>query len=166
VAAGDKDVTKMSEVWTMATFARNQGKLVQFELFTFAFVANPSRFFDPDSSTKIGRPVDLCYSGAKGFLCDQVRRVTDRTGNKVAFDSPNSPFNGAMRVISPSRFVVRNTGPTTIYTNVFGTRFSTSSFPGAIKQYISGNHAADQASIDIPFRNFASNTADKIHAPN
>ncbi|MFC7483439.1 RICIN domain-containing protein [Luedemannella flava] len=166
VLDGSKDIGDMSEIWTMASFARNQGKLAQFELFTIAFVANPSRFFDPDSANKIRRPIDLCYSGAEGRLCDLVRRTTERTGKKIAFDSPSSPFNGAFRVISPTRFVVRNTGPTTIYTNVFGTRFSTSTFPGAIKQYLSGNHAADRASIDVPFRNFAQNSADKIHAPN
>ncbi|GAA1775538.1 hypothetical protein GCM10009681_53850 [Luedemannella helvata] len=166
VLDGSKDISDMSEIWTMATFARNQGKLAQFELFTIAVVANPSRFFDPQAVNRIRRPIDLCYSGAEGRLCDLVRFTTERTGRKIAFDSPSSPFNGALRVISPTRFVVRNTGPTTIYTNVFGTRMSTTAFPGAIKQYISGNHAADRANINVPFRNFAQNRADKIHAPN
>jgi len=70
--------------------------------------------------------------------------------------------------LNANHFVVQNEGPSTVYTDVFGTRFSATSFPGAIKQYIAGNHAAEglDGEIFIPFQNFAADSKDRIHAPN
>jgi hypothetical protein len=163
VIAGTKDMFRMSEVWVTGVFARS-GKLQQFQIFPFFVVLNPSRYFDPALPNKIGRHLDLCYQGAKGFQCDQVRRIS----GKLAFDDPRSPFNGASRLFSPGTFIVQNTGPTTLYTDVFGRRFSTTEFPGSIKQYIAGNHAGDRTQGSIPgtFKNYAGNASDKIHAPN
>jgi hypothetical protein len=167
VKAGDKDVLRMNEIWIAGVFGRS-GQLRKFQLFPFFFVANPSRFFDPESPDKIGRHLDLCYEGASGFLCDQVRRTTDRQGKKIAWNDPQSPFNGAQRLFSPGLFVVQNEGPTTVYTDVFAKRFSSTPFPGAIEQYIAGNHAGDrgQGEISGKFRNYAANSSDRIHAPN
>jgi len=169
VVAGNGEIRRLTEIWTMAVFARNAGKLRRFEIFPYAFVANPSRYFDPAQPGKIGRTIDLCYQGAKGFSCDQVRRLTDRAGGaKIAWDDSRSPFNGAWRLLNANHFVVQNEGPSTVYTDVFGTRFSATSFPGAIKQYIAGNHTSDglDGEIFIPFQNFASDSKDGIHAPN
>jgi hypothetical protein len=166
VAGGQRQIHNMNEFWVTGVFARSQ-RLRNFQLFPVFFVANPSRYFEPTAPNKIGRQIDLCYQGAAGFHCDHVRRLS-RDGQRIAYDDPRSPFNGAQRVFSPGLFVVQNEGPTTLYTDVYARRFSTTPFPGAIEQYIAGNHPGDrgQGSIRGVFKNYASNQADRIHAPN
>ena len=166
VAAAQKQIFTMNEFWVTGVVAK-AGQLRNFQLFPVFFVANPSRYFDPNGTNKIGRQIDLCYQGAAGFPCDQVRRQTG-TGPHMAYDDPHSPFNGAQRDFSPGLFVVQNDGPTTVYTDVFARRFSTTPFPGAIQQYIAGSRTGDrsQGTIRGTFTNFASNAADKVHAPN
>ncbi len=169
IVAGNGDINRINEIWVYgATAPRDAGRLRRFEIATFLFSSNPARYFDPDAPHRTGHTVDLCYRGAKGFQCDQVRRLADQSGRKVTFDDPRSPFNGAARLMSPDHLVIQNEGPTTVYTDVFGERFSTTEFPGAIRQYIAGNHAFDehQGPINGQFRNYAANATDRIHAPN
>lgn len=61
-----------------------------------------------------------------------------------------------------------NRGPTTLYTDPFGKRFSETPFPGAIRQYIAGARPGDphQGQIVDRFTDFAKNPRDKIHVPN
>ncbi|GIE99974.1 RICIN domain-containing protein [Paractinoplanes rishiriensis] len=169
VKAGDGQITRMDELWSLELHVRNQGGLKRFDLNPYLIVSNPSRYYDPALPGKIGRNIDLCYQGARGAACDTVRALTAKSGEQVAWDSPQSPLNGARRHLDPNRFVVQNTGPTTLYTDVFGRRFSTTTFPGAIEQFISGNQTANaesQGDIFIPFKNFAANPADAIRSPN
>jgi hypothetical protein len=165
VISGQKQIFNMNEFWVTGVFGRS-AQLKTFQIFPVFFVLNPSRYFDPNSPNKIGRQLDLCYQGATGFACDQVRRLNG--GKPIAYDDPRSPFNGAQRDVSPGLFMVQNDGPTTLYTDVFGRRFSTTPFAGAIEQYIAGSHAGDrtQGTIRGTFNNYASNQADGVHAPN
>jgi ricin-type beta-trefoil lectin protein len=168
IAAGGQ-ITRMDELWSLELHIRNAGGLKRFDLNPYLIVSNPSRYYDPAKPGMIGRNIDLCYQGAKGAPCDTVRALTAKSGQQIPWDSVQSPLNGARRHLDPNRFVVQNTGPTTLYTDVFGTRFSTTTFPGAIEQFISGNQTANaesQGDIFIPFKNFAANAADGIHAPN
>lgn len=168
IVAGDGDINRINELWVYGALASNAGQLKRFEIVTFLFSSNPARYYDPAAPGRTGYTVDLCYRGASGFQCDQVRRLTERTGQKITYDDPRSPFNGAARLMSPDHLVIQNTGPSTVYTDVFGKRFSATPFPGAIRQYIAGNHAYDQhqGAINLQFRNYAGNTADGVHAPN
>jgi hypothetical protein len=169
VLKGDKDIFRMNEVWVAGLFANSFSPRMSLQIFPFFFVANPSRYFDAAGPGKIGRQIDLCYQAAPGFLCDQVRRTTQQNGGtRIAYDDPRSPFNGAQRLFGPGLFSVQNAGATTWYTDAFGSRFTTTAFPGAIKQYISGNHAGprDQGDIGGTFTNYAAKASDGIHAPN
>lgn len=168
IVGGNGTISRMDELWQVEVHARNQGALVRFDLNPYLLVANASRYYDPTQPDNIGRDIDLCYQGAKGAACDTVRALTAKTGAKIAWDDPRSPFNGATRHFDPNRFVVQNNGATTLYTDVYGLRFSTTPFTGSVKQFLSGNHAEDgsQGDIFMAYKNFAANSADEIHAPN
>jgi hypothetical protein len=169
IASGNGEISRINELWTYGASARNLGPLKRFEIITFMLSSNPARYFDADSPDSMAHTVDLCYRGAKGFACDQVRRLVDQAGGeRIAFDDPRSPFNGAARLMSPNHLVVQNEGSPIVYTDVFATRFTTTPFPGAIRQYIAGDHVFDQNQgvINLPFRNYAADPDDRIHAPN
>jgi hypothetical protein len=168
IVGGNGTIARMDELWQVEVHARNQGSLARFDLNPYLLVANASRYYDPAQPSLIGRNIDLCYQGAKGAACDTARALTAKTGANIAWDDPRSPFTGSTRHFDPNRFVVQNNGATTLYTDVYGLRFSTSPFTGSVKQLISGNHAEDgsQGDIFMPYKNFAANSADGIHAPN
>jgi hypothetical protein len=168
VVAGSGDIGRINELWSYGLTVRGNGGLRQFEIMTFMFGSNPARYFDPEQPDQLGRTIDLCYRGAKGFLCDQARNLAASAGEQIPYDDPRSPFNGAARILSPNHLVVQNDGPPTLYSDVFGVRFSPDPFPGAIRQFIAGSHSFDaaQGTIDLPFRNFAANPDDLIHSPN
>ncbi|MGI5160648.1 hypothetical protein [Microbispora sp. CA-102843] len=128
------------------------------------YVLNPSRYYDSTTSTHLARQVDLCYDGIRGQYCDQVRQITQQTGQRVAWDDARSPFKGTLREYRPGTFSVRNSRPATVYTDVYGRNASATPFPGSIKQYFSGNHAAIY--VRGATRDYAANSADQIHAPN
>lgn len=169
VLSGDEDIRSLTEIWIAGISGRSRSPQMNVQIFPSFFVANPSRIFDPTEPDQIRRPIDMCYDGATGRACDQVRRATERNGGEeIAFDDPLSPFNGAQRVFAPGRFSVQNTGPRVWYTDAFASRFSTDPFPGAIQQYLYGNHEGgrDQGRIGGAFVNYAADATDRIHAPN
>ncbi|MFN8075619.1 MAG: RICIN domain-containing protein [Kineosporiaceae bacterium] len=167
VLAGTQDVFSLNEVWVAGITGFSASPRLQVQAFPFFFVLNPSRYYDASATTKIKRPLDLCHAGAKGFLCDQVRRAA-AGGTPMAYDDVRSPFNGAQRQFGAGILAVRNSGPTTWYTDAFGSRFTTTAFPGAIKQYLKGDHAGgrEQGQIMDDFTNYAAKASDRIHAPN
>ncbi len=76
-----------------------------------------------------------------------------------------------MREFRPGTFSLQNTGPTTVYTNVYGGNVyggnvSTTPFAGSIAQYFAGNHPATQDYLRGATRDYAANAADQIHSPN
>lgn len=173
VLAGEQQMHAMHETWFANVFHHSRRGsdapgLRNLQILGYFLTLDPSRYFDPSLPGNMGRQIDLCYEGAPGFQCDQVRRQTQRTGERIEWDDPRSPFRGAHRLFAPGIFIVQNEGPTTLYTDPYGLRFSTEPFPGSIKQYISGNRASDrnQGFIRGTFTNYAADAADGVRAPN
>ncbi len=103
-------------------------------------VFTPSRYYDPTKPDNVGRSIDLCYGAgtngekARGGECDVVKQYSDR----ITYDDPRSPMNGVHREFYFNQTWIDNEGgPTTWYTDPYGGNASTSSFVGAIRQYIS-----------------------------
>ena len=135
-------VSDMDDFWFSDVEVRGQG--LYFHLAPLFYVVNPSRYYDPSKPNNLGRIVDLCYTDLRGGpYCDEVRRITQQTGERIAWDDPRSPFNGTLREFRPGMFSVRNSGPSTVYTDVYGRNPSSTPFPGSIKQYFSGNSSSD-----------------------
>jgi hypothetical protein len=154
-------VSDMDDFW-FSNVSVSSSQL-SFTLAPLFYVVNPSRYYDPAKSDKNGRIVDLCYTDlAGGDSCAQARRVTDQTGQKVTWDSTQSPFKGTLREFRPGTFSVRNSGPTTVYTDVYGRNVSTTPFAGSIQQYFSGN-SSTSLYVRGATRDY---NADHIHAPN
>lgn len=174
VIAGEQDIFAMHENWFASIFQRSRpgsgaSQLRDFQVLGYFLVLDPIRYFDPSQPDNVGHVIDLCYAGARGFQCDLVRRMTDRNGGqRIAWDDPRSPFRGAFRLFAPGTLIIENQGPSTIYTDAYGLRFSTEPFPGAIEQYIFGNRASsrEQGFIRGDVVNYASDPADGIRAPN
>src|SRR2546426_9420089 len=85
----------------------------------------PSRFYDPASTTLVGRPIDVCYevtpvgNRAQGGECDQS--TSGGTVSGVTFDDPRSVFNGVERVVDVNSTTIQNAaGPEVWYTDPFG----------------------------------------------
>lgn len=147
-------------------------------------VFDPSRFADPDPavtpvpgySTRIGRPIDLCWdTGPGGTKVDRsfapcVLATDDWTvpsEQRMAFDDPSTPFAGSKREIRLRGVEIANEGgPTRWYTDPYGGNASTESFPGSICQLIgavdnTGRPQAQERTYTGP--DF---TGKGIHAPN
>lgn len=154
-------VSDMDDFWF--SDVRVSGNGVSFQLAPLFYVVNPSRYYDPSRPNSMGRIVDLCYTDlAGGDYCDEARRVTQQTGQQVAWDDPRSPFKGTLREFRPGTFMVSNTGPATVYTDVYGRNPSSTPFPGSIKQYFSGSQGSGMY-VRGSIKDYA---ATGVHAPN
>jgi hypothetical protein len=60
---------------------------------------------------------------------------------------------------------VQNSGPTTVYTDVYGRNASSTPFAGSIRQYLSGN-TGTTLYVRGSTKDYAGTSADGIHAPN
>ncbi|MFT7836806.1 cellulose-binding domain-containing protein [Saccharothrix sp. BKS2] len=158
------DTNDLHEFW-FSDFSVSTSQL-SFTISPLFYVLNPSRYYDASAPNRLARQVDLCYDNIRGDYCDQVRRITQQTGQRVAWDDPRSPFKGTLREFRPGGFTVRNSGPTTVYTDVYGRNASTTPFNGSIQQHFSGNHAPVNMFVRGATRDYAANAADQIHAPN
>lgn len=112
--------TRTSEFW-LTGFA---GKDFYFN------ITNPSRFYDPLSSTKINRTVNTCYNSAhplsKTLLCQE----TLAAGSKVEWDDPRSPFRGTTQIQTHfSGLAFSNSPNSVIYTDAYGKNPKTSPAP-------------------------------------
>lgn len=142
VAAGaESDFGPLRESWETSNSIRTvDGHEIAF--FNPYFQAPlPSRFFDPAQATLVGRPIDVCYEvdaagrRTRGGECEEATAGGTVTG--IQFDDPRSPFNGVERVVDINYNHVRNArGPTVWFTDPFGRRARSDSFPGSIRQYI------------------------------
>lgn len=147
-------------------------------------IFDPSRYADPDPSvvpgpgysTRIGRPLDLCWEALPGLR--QVDRGyapcaaatagwTIPGEQRPAYDDPSTPFRGAEREMRFRGATVSNAnGPDAWYTDPYGGNASTSPFPGAICQLVSDTDNSDLD--DLQERTFKSSDASGfgVHPPN
>ncbi|MFV2107660.1 cellulose-binding domain-containing protein [Micromonospora sp. LOL_015] len=122
-------VSDMDDFWF--SDVRVTGSGLDFHLARLFYVVNPSRYYDPTLPNRMGRIVDLCYTDlVGGDYCAEARQVTQQTGQQVAWGDPRSPFKGTLREYRPGTFSVRNSGPSTVYTDVYGRNASTTPFAG------------------------------------
>ena len=136
-------------------------------------VTNPARYFDQDSSTKIGRMVDLCYVPghplAKTLWCEEVLS----NPGVISWDSLQSPFRGSISIETHfSSLEFPSMASTTVYTDAWGKNPSTSinSNTGVVFQqlYPSNGFARKvdgQASL-FAREDFSANGRNGVHAPN
>jgi len=157
------DTNDLHEFWFADV--RVNGAGVNFNLQPLFYVLNPSRYYDASKPDGIARQVDLCYQGIRGQFCDQVRSITQQTGQTVTWNDPRSPFKGGLREYRPGMFTLQSTGPTAIYTDVYGQNASTTPFEGSVEQYFSGS-TPSQVYLRGVTRDWAANPADRVHAPN
>lgn len=181
------------ETWTSAVslVRTSGGELASFDpQFT---VYSPSRYYDPAALNGVARSIDLCYTGldaggqfiddptragsivrqTRGVECSSIAPSGPATARvaRIAFDDPRSPFNGCRREVSFAVSAVRNGGGGTIwYSDPYGRSAQTTSFTGAVKQYVSAIDNTTQGIQLAPkaFGGDLSNCApgSGIHAPN
>jgi Cellulose binding domain len=157
-------VSDMDDFWFSDVQVTGSG--LTFRIAPLFYVVNPSRYYDPSKPNQLGRIVDLCYTDLRGgSYCDQVKQITQQTGQQVAWDDPRSPFKGTLREFRPGTFTVQNSGPTTVYTDVYGRNASTAPFAGSIRQYFSGN-GGTALYVRGSTKDYGANSTDGIHAPN
>jgi hypothetical protein len=157
-------VSDMDDFWFSDVQVTGPG--LSFRLAPLFYVVNPSRYYDPAQPNQMGRIVDLCYTDlAGGSYCNQVKQVTQQTGQQVAWDDTRSPFKGTLREFRPGTFAVQNSGPTTIYTDVYGRNASSAPFAGSIQQYFTGTSSTTMY-VRGSTKDYAGTAADGIHAPN
>ncbi|MET0424338.1 MAG: hypothetical protein ABW046_10700 [Actinoplanes sp.] len=157
-------VSDMDDFWFSDVQVTGPG--LSFRLAPLFYVVNPSRYYDPAKTNRLGRIVDLCYTElAGGNYCNQVRQVTQQTGQQVAWDDTRSPFKGTLREFRPGSLAVQNSGSTTVYTDVYGRNASSTPFAGSIRQYFAG---AGSTTLYVrgSTKDYGATAADGIHAPN
>lgn len=141
---------------------------------TFYFnVKNPSRFFNPSSSTKISRTVDLCFNSShplsKTLLCQEVLAA----GSRVTWDDPRSPFRGTVHSNTHFEALVFTNSPSSVvYTDAYGRNIKTSPDPSqgvTLKQIVpvQGFHyKADGQASAFPTADYAALGTNGVRAPN
>ncbi len=132
----------------------------------------PARFYDPAAVNITGYSVAACFETeangdrASGSLCDQSTNNGAIT-TPLAYDDPQSAFNGVKRFVDINSTVIRNSaGPTVWYTDPFGKHGRTSPFTGSIRQFIA---KVDNSSINGNGPGLGFNRsygAPSSHAPN
>lgn len=155
-------------------------------------VQSPSRYFNDLDPDGVARTINLCYIGlnaalavindptrvaemtrrARGPECSAIAPLGPGTPlvSRIAYDSPDSPFNGCRRSVTLRATRIANAGGGTAwYTNPYGANARAATFSGAVKQYVSvvNNSTAgdpDEATIGADVDSCL--TGSKIHAPN
>lgn len=95
--------TYNNETWqggpTHNVFNSQNQQLFKFEGGPYWNLMSSSRYYDPASGTLTSRQIDLCYqTSSLIYLSADCRLARSRGGSTaVAWDSPKSPFNGAIR---------------------------------------------------------------------
>lgn len=164
------DGLQFSEVWKTQNVVTSADGRLLLRFANYFFVGNPSRFFDPNSPTLVGRPTDVCAArnldGAWVSVtrsCNKMRAATDPS---VAWNDPSSPFTGSSRTVRFNDMVLTNPGQQTIwYTNPFGQEGRAEPFPGSVRQYLSNvNHSTARAYLGPAIG--GDYHAAGVHAPN
>jgi len=143
VAEGDQSSfgSGLRESWQFSQSLRAESGRQLASVGPYFNIFNPSRYYDPDAPDLIGRPIDLCYEvtsdgrRAQGGFCEDI--VADSTVPALAWDDPQSPFNGANRDVDINSIHISNSdGPRVWYTDAWGRNGRTEEFPGSIRQII------------------------------
>ncbi|MDH3206774.1 MAG: hypothetical protein OEO79_09180 [Gemmatimonadota bacterium] len=133
----------LRESWEISVSLRTTGNRSLASFNPYFQVMDPSRFFDPNASGTVGRPIDLCYRpGVQGEdRCEGLPLDT------LSWDDPASPFKGVRRFVDVNSNRIRNAeGPSVWYTDSLGKNGRTEPFPGSIRQWI-GTH--DNSNYDL-----------------
>ncbi len=137
------DFGSLHESWETSNEIRSaDGKRLAF-FNPYFQVFRPSRFFDPQATGLVGRPVALCAlqlgdRRARGNECNGLTTLLDGQTVAIGYDNPLSGFNGVRRQIDVNDNVVSNEGgPTVWYSDAFGRNARPEPFPGSIRQVIS-----------------------------
>lgn len=87
----------------------------------YIVVEDPSRFYDPLTSTKIGRTVDLCYDATHPMASsDRCQLTVAGSSSRIAFNDPRSWFRGAWNGNTHVSALTFAASPTSVvYTNVY-----------------------------------------------
>lgn len=151
------DSDQLHEFWFGTGAIAGAG--VDFRFSPLLYSLRPSRYYDPSRPDNLARQIDLCDDPQiVGEPCELVRQ----RGGDIAWDSPDSPFNGALRDIRIGAFTQQAGGSTTIYTDAYGRNASTEPFEGSIEQFFSGN-SGDGIYLRAALKDW---TAPGVHAPN
>jgi hypothetical protein len=128
----------------------------------------PSRYYDPNVTGVVGRPVDLCFlpvARARGGACQTSIRNGAVAG--VLYDDPKSAFNGVERFVDINSIRIDNRdGPNVWYTNPFGKGGRKEPFPGSVRQILSkvNNSSLRISGPGIGFERYYGGL--RTHAPN
>ncbi|NEU79740.1 carbohydrate-binding protein [Nostoc sp. UIC 10630] len=136
-------------------------------------VANPSRFYDPSTTTKINRTVNSCYDPAHPLSTTLICEETLAAGSKVEWDDPRSPFRGTtQRETHFSGLAFSNSANSVIYTDAYGRNASISPAPAqgiTFKQIVPVKgfkyDVNGQASL-FPPRDYSALGQNGVRAPN
>jgi hypothetical protein len=110
--------TYNNEIWQGGPtdkFYNNQNQLIfKFEAGPYWNVASSSRYYEPSSRTLDAKQIDLCFQTRSAIYnaadC-RLARLRGR-GSPVPWDSPASPFNGAIRSNEANFVELFNPNPT------------------------------------------------------
>lgn len=168
--ASDYDAA-LHESWHVYNSIERADGLILAHFNPYFQVRLPSRFYDPTALAHLGRPIDVCYEmdasgeGAKGGACDSS--TANGTLPRVAFDDPQSVFNGASRQVDLNEVRLSNVGgPTVWYSDALGHKASPTPFTGSIRQVISAVNrtlGVDGNGVVIGDRDY---TAPGVRSPN
>lgn len=110
-------------------------------------VSNPSRCYDPAAPGLLSRPNDLCWLPGETtpYLINKGLCVTARKKPQVAWDSPDSLFNGSSRSMRADSWTLKlpasldpdGDGLVVWYSDALGLNASLEPFPGSLKQVAS-----------------------------
>jgi hypothetical protein len=143
VPAGSRSNTSQAlhESWETSSAVRTANGHTVASFDPYFQVEFPSRFHDPSKADLTGRPIDVCYEvtatgeQARGGECE--RSTGNGTVTGITFNDPRSPFRGDDHFMDVNGNRVSNQdGPEVWYSDPFGRRASTSSFPGSIRQWV------------------------------
>lgn len=130
----------LHESWEISGSLRRANGSVIASFDPYYQVSDPSRFYNPELTSAMGRPIDLC--------ADPAVRGRDRCQgidvDSVAWNDPGSPFKGVRRFVDINGNRIRNAaGPEVWYTDPLGRNGRTTPFPGSIRQWVARRDNTD-----------------------
>ena len=131
-------------------------------------VHQPSRHYDPSKADLTGRPIELCYLGLSSGIAGMCDEATNGGSVMLAYDNPQSPFDGANRDFDINSNDISNEGgPEVWYSDPLGRNARQQPFRGSIKQWIAS--IDNERNIDDHFPSIGRNRTYKgpgVHSPN
>ncbi len=167
VGEGDKSsFSRLRETWQVSGRIKTAEGKSLFSFNPYYQVFNPSRYYDPNQSGIVGRPLEDCFLDetrrARGDMCDGSQSAEDQ-----GYDNPGSQWDGAHRQVDINANRVRNSGgPEIWYSDPFGRNAKTEPFPGSVLQFIS---STDNSAFDTHGPTIGKNRpygGSGVHAPN